>query len=350
MKKQRAIVVPKDEPTPPQDQASIQLAPRDQPSPARESSKDESLSGSDDREEPPSAMDGPEVQPPPARAPGDQHEEGSTPDDPPSQLSQGTGKGSCKSKKPRKNFQLTPEHEDNLLEWLRKNELLWRRGHMQFKDVQKKRSLWEKKAQEFGLTIEHLQGWWRGMQTWFVKLHKVKSGQATKKLTDREMYVLQKCSFYEGQLRHRSTAPLKLLDRDVEADALGQLSDVGDLDGGDRPTGDGAADTDLPTDPDLDQDQFLSQLERGAAKKFRTSKRPAGGTRRRTATEEEDVLKDIRDSMKVSTELLSQLVHKSDQGPREPFITYLSETLRTLPEDQYHVVMKHITSLLNNLR
>ncbi|KAK8396593.1 hypothetical protein O3P69_004933 [Scylla paramamosain] len=172
------------------------------------------------------------------------------------------------------------------------------------------------------------------MHTWFVKLHKVKSGQATKKLTDREMYVLQKCSFYEGKLQHRSTAPLKPLARDVEADALGQLSDVGVSDAGDGPVG---------------QDQLLSHLERGAVKLFRTPKRPAAGTRRRTATEEEDVLKDIRDNMKVSTELLSELVHKGDQGPREPFITYLSESLRTLPEDQYQVVMKHFTSFLHNL-
>lgn len=107
--------------------------------------------------------------------------------------------------------------------------------------------------------------------------------------------------------------PIQLA-RDVEADALGQLSDVGDLDAGDGPAGDGAADAGLPTDPNLGQDQFLSQLERGAVKKCRTPKRPAGGTRRRTATEEEDVLKDIQDSMKVSTGLLSQLVNKSDQG------------------------------------
>ncbi|XP_063858504.1 uncharacterized protein LOC135099840 [Scylla paramamosain] len=323
--------------------------PRDQPSPAWESPEDESPSRSDDREEPPSAMDGPEVQSPPAKEPGDQQEEDSAPDDPPFQLSQATGKGSCKSKKPRKNFQLTPEQEDNLLEWLRENELLWRQGHMQFKDVQKKRSLWEKKAQEFGLTTEHIQGWWRGMHTWFVKLHKVKSGQATKKLTDREMYVMQKCSFYEGQLRHRSTAPLKPLARDVEADALGQLSDVGASDAGDGPAGDGAAGAGLPLDPDSGQDQLLFQLKRGAVKLLRTPKRPAVGTTRRTAMEVEEVLKDIRDNMKVSTELLSQLVHKGNQGPREPFITYLSESLRTLPGDQYQVVMKHFTSFLHNL-
>ncbi|XP_063875842.1 fibrous sheath CABYR-binding protein-like [Scylla paramamosain] len=67
MKKQRATLAPEDKPAPTQDQAAMQLAPRDQPSPAWESPEDESPSGSDDREEPPSAMDGPEVQLPPAR-------------------------------------------------------------------------------------------------------------------------------------------------------------------------------------------------------------------------------------------------------------------------------------------
>lgn len=199
LKKQCATLVLEDKPAPPQqDHATMQLSLRDQPSPAWESPEDESPSGSNDREEPTSA-----------RAPGEQQEEDSGPDYPPSHLSQATGKGSCKSKNPRKNFHLTPEQEENILEWLSKKELLWRRGHIQFKDIQKKRSLWEQKAQEFGLTAEHIKGWWRGMQTWYVKLHKVKSGQAAKKLTDREMYVLENCSFYEGQLRRRSTAPLK---------------------------------------------------------------------------------------------------------------------------------------------
>ena len=103
-------------------------------------------------------------------------------------------------RKPRKNFTLPQEQEDAVFEWLEENELLWRRGHMLFKDTNRKKALWEEKGRELDLSSEHLQGWWRGMHTWYVKLHKFKSGQAAKKLTDREKYVLQKCSFYEGEL------------------------------------------------------------------------------------------------------------------------------------------------------
>lgn len=133
------------------------------------------------------------------------------------------------------------------------------------------------------------------------------------------------------------------LARDVEADTLGHLSDAGDL-----PAGAG-----LPLDPKLDDDssqdqQLLSQRERDAVQLARIPKRLSSSTRRRTATLEEDVLKEIRDSMKASTELLSQLVQKGNQGPRESFITYMSESLRTLPDAQYQVVMKQFTSFLHN--
>ncbi|MPC67021.1 hypothetical protein E2C01_061181 [Portunus trituberculatus] len=89
IKKQRATLVPEDEPTPgPSSHAACTEGPATSTQgSAWESPKDESPSGSDDREEPLLAMDGPEVQPPPARAPGDQQEEASAPDDPPSQLS-----------------------------------------------------------------------------------------------------------------------------------------------------------------------------------------------------------------------------------------------------------------------
>lgn len=112
-------------------------------------------------------------------------------------------------KKQRKTFTLAPENEDIVFEWLQENEMLWRRGHKLFKDTTRKKALWETKARELEVTAEHLQGWWRGMHTWYVKLHRVKSGQAAKKLTDREMHVLQKCAFYEGEIRHRLSAPMK---------------------------------------------------------------------------------------------------------------------------------------------
>jgi hypothetical protein len=139
-------------------------------------------------------------------------------------VGKGKGRGKNKEKatdqqlerKPRMNFTLPPEQEDAVFEWLEENELLWRRGHRLFKDTNRKKALWEEKGRDLDVSSEHLQGWWRGMHTWYVKLHKVKSGQAAKKLTDREKYVLQKCSFYEGELRHRSSAPMKSVSNIVQ--------------------------------------------------------------------------------------------------------------------------------------
>ena len=119
------------------------------------------------------------------------------------------GKGGAAEKKPRKNFTLPTDDEDVVFEWLQENELLWRRGHKSFKDTNRKRAMWQAKGSELEVTAEHLQGWWRGMHTWYVKLHRVKSGQAAKRFTDRERHILQKCAFYEGELRHRSSAPMK---------------------------------------------------------------------------------------------------------------------------------------------
>ena len=126
----------------------------------------------------------------------------------PSHAKKGKAKSKPVDRRPRNNFSLTPQQEDSVFEWLQENELLWRRGHRHFKDTQRKKALWEAKGQELEVTTDVLQGWWRGMHTWYVKLHKLKSGQAAKKPTDREKYVIERCAFYEGELRHRTSAPM----------------------------------------------------------------------------------------------------------------------------------------------
>ena len=118
------------------------------------------------------------------------------------------GKNSKKKKKPRANNRLTDEQEDRLLEFLEVNDFLWRRGSMEYRNSQKKQVAWKKIADEFDLPVEHLKGWWKSIQTWFGKINKFKSGQAPRRLTDRERYVLQKCRFYEAQLKHRVGDPM----------------------------------------------------------------------------------------------------------------------------------------------
>ena len=50
--------------------------------------------------------------------------------------------------------------------------------------------------------------------------------------------------------------------------------------------------------------------------------------------------------MKANTELLAQLVRQKPSSPRELFITYVSDTLRELPDQQYEDMKRKITSLL----
>ena len=75
--------------------------------------------------------------------------------------------------------------EDQILEWMaEEGEGVWRRGSANYK---RRMEIWAAKGLEFGLTGEYLEGWWKSIRDWFVKLsRKPSSGSAAKKLTDRE--------------------------------------------------------------------------------------------------------------------------------------------------------------------
>ena len=98
-----------------------------------------------------------------------------------------------------------------MLEWLRENEYLWRKGHRLYRDTKKKQAAWRDKAESLGYTAEVLLGWWKHMHSWYGKLHLKKSGQAAVKLTDRETYVMAKCPYLQGEIHHRGAALLRQL-------------------------------------------------------------------------------------------------------------------------------------------
>ena len=129
-----------------------------------------------------------------------------------------------KKKGERKQYTVSEEHEDDVLEWLRENEYLWRKGHRLYRDTKKKQAAWRDKAESLGYTAEVLQGWWKHMHSWYGKLHLKKSGQAAGKLTDREKYVMAKCSFLEGEIRHRGAAPLRPLSLSQPTDSQASSS------------------------------------------------------------------------------------------------------------------------------
>ena len=101
-----------------------------------------------------------------------------------------------KKRGPRNSNRLTQKQEDETLGWMRDNSVLWRRGHMEYRQTNKKEEVWKKQALHLGVTVQHLKGWWKRIQAWYtVSSRKRKSGQA---LTDREAYLLEKCKFYQG--------------------------------------------------------------------------------------------------------------------------------------------------------
>ena len=80
----------------------------------------------------------------------------------------------------------------------------------------------------------------------------------------------------------------------------------------------------------VEAEGLLSQIERSAAQTSKSKSHPS--KKRRQNAEEEDFLREIRDSMKTNTHLLSQLVGDKCTSPREPFINYVADTLRNLPD------------------
>ena len=55
-----------------------------------------------------------------------------------------------KKKGERKQYTVSEEHEDDVLEWLRENEYLWRKGHRLYRDTKKKQAAWRDKAESLG--------------------------------------------------------------------------------------------------------------------------------------------------------------------------------------------------------
>ena len=108
-------------------------------------------------------------------------------------------KGKKKGKGPDKNkkdWSLAAAQEEELVEWMAENDFTWRRGAMGFKGRQE---AWEQKAKSLGVTGAYLMHWWKGIKDHYVKLNKLKSGQAAKKHTDREKWIITNLQFYKGK-------------------------------------------------------------------------------------------------------------------------------------------------------
>ena len=105
-----------------------------------------------------------------------------------------------------------------------------------------------------------------------------------------------------------------------------------------------------PTQAGDTDEGLLNRLENDAAQASKSQSQMGGTSRGKKRTQylqEEKWLREISDSMKANTVLLAQLVRQKPSSPRELFITYVSDTLRELPDQLYEDMKRKITSLLH---
>lgn len=278
----------------------------------------------------------------------------------------GKAPGAQKEKKARQSFTLTDEHEAIMFEWLRENECLWKRGHKKFKDTKKKEALWDEHAERLGYTRAHLQGWWRGMHTWYVKLHKLKSGQAVKEHTDREKDILRECAFYESQVKHRHSQPMKSISLSSgpppSLPVPQVLTDGSASEDESRPASPPPSLVRLSSNLEDDDDNVLTRIESSAAhSRSQATPTPSTGTpttssgkrgtkRSREESKDIDYLIAINQSMKYNNELLQRLVDEKPKSSRDTFIRYVGDTLRDMSAEEYKTVKTKIACLLTDDR
>ena len=107
------------------------------------------------------------------------------------------------ARKPRKRRNpviLSPEIEEDLVEWLKVSPMFYNKQLNSFKCTGNKMKLWEEKAISVGLTKGQLDTWYKSMRTSFGKLTQKKSGQAAKNLTEREQWILRVFDFLKTHI------------------------------------------------------------------------------------------------------------------------------------------------------
>lgn len=115
---------------------------------------------------------------------------------------------SNKRKRSKVSPNLTREEEEAIVEWLREHPEIYDKRKAEYKNQQKKESLWKQKADEMGKDVTVLKVWYKSLRTRMGKLMKTKSGQATTELTDRDNWVLTELEFLRVHIERVHRRPL----------------------------------------------------------------------------------------------------------------------------------------------
>ena len=90
---------------------------------------------------------------------------------------------------------LTPEQEEEMVEWLSEHPVLWNKKMKDYKDTQMKEALWIEQAGKMDKDVNELKVWYKSLRTRFGRLKKMPSGSGTQEFSERDKWILQKLKF-----------------------------------------------------------------------------------------------------------------------------------------------------------
>lgn len=254
----------------------------------------------------------------------------------------------------RKALLLDDDTQEQLIEWVREHEFLWRKGATDYKDTKKKTELWTRKARELDIEegAEALRTWWKSVQDLYAKLLSKKSGQAAANLTDRELFIQRNCAFLHKEVKPRKGQPLRSIPLTQEP--------VPSQPAAAQPSASTSWQPSYDVEEQEEDEGSLSLIETQAAvtRSLGTpSPVPSSTTTRprRAATRAEPAdspaMLEMRDCMKTTNALMEKLVQAQEiSHARQPFITYMSQSLQRLPEAQYQLTVEKMTAILHEMQ
>jgi hypothetical protein len=89
----------------------------------------------------------------------------------------------------------SPEEEQDMVEWLESNLILYNRKLSSYKETVKKEKLWSEKAVEMGKTVDAIKIWYASLRSRYGKLKKKRSGSGDMELTERDEWVVRNFEF-----------------------------------------------------------------------------------------------------------------------------------------------------------
>jgi hypothetical protein len=143
-----------------------------------------------------------------SRSPSPEGPEGPAPPPGPSVQQADKVTAQAAAKKKKRLTDLTPEQEQEMVEWLEVHPLLWNKKMFDYKDKGKKEAFWITQADKMGKELEMIMTWYRSIRTRFGRLKKQPSGSGQAELTERDQWVLAHFEFlrpYISEVRPRVT-------------------------------------------------------------------------------------------------------------------------------------------------